>query len=174
MHGIELASTMIVVRIEYTERGVAGVRLQNVSGNQGPSSRRGPTSKGAVSGAVKGPAWVDHLVREVARYLDGERPDFSKIPLDLALLTPLQQRILKKVAGIAYGRTRSYGQVSKSLGMAHHARSVGQACRANPVPVLIPCHRVVRSDGGVGGYSQGIEIKKQLLDLESRHCAARS
>lgn len=80
--------------------------------------------------------------------------------------TPFQKRVWRELAKIKSGKTKTYGQIAKTLKL--NARAVGMACGANPVPLLIPCHRVVRSDGGLGGYSggDGVQTKAFLLRLE--------
>ncbi len=105
--------------------------------------------------------WHDALVR----YFNGERVCLDG-PISLLVGTPFQQKVWVKLKEIPYGETRSYQWVSNQLGMARGARAIGSACRENPLPVIFPCHRVVRQDGALGGYSGGVYIKKMLLGTE--------
>ncbi len=89
-----------------------------------------------------------------------------KIPLDLSTGTQFQRKVWRKVREIPYGELRSYKWVARSIGRAHASRAVGNAVGQNPVAPIVPCHRVVCSDGTLGGYSSGITIKKGLLNLE--------
>ena len=89
-----------------------------------------------------------------------------KVPLDLSIGTQFQRKVWRKVKEIPYGELRSYKWVARSIGRAHASRAVGNAVGQNPVAPIVPCHRVVCSDGSLGGYSSGIAIKKRLLNLE--------
>ncbi|NJN68241.1 MAG: methylated-DNA--[protein]-cysteine S-methyltransferase [Chloroflexaceae bacterium] len=101
-------------------------------------------------------------------YLRGERT-FLDAPLDLQEQgTPFQRRVWKALQAIPYGETRSYQEVARSVGHPLASRAVGMACGANPIALVIPCHRVVRSDGKPGGYGGGMERKLALLELERR------
>lgn len=101
-------------------------------------------------------------------YLRGERTSLNA-PLDLQTQgTPFQQRVWEALQAIPYGETRSYHEVAHSVDHPQASRAVGAACGANPISLIIPCHRVVRSDGRPGGYGSGIERKLALLELERR------
>jgi methylated-DNA-[protein]-cysteine S-methyltransferase len=103
---------------------------------------------------------------QLREYFAGERTDF-----DLPLApkgTPFQRRVWEELTRIGYGRTASYGEIAGRLGLTGHgARAVGLANGRNPIPVVIPCHRVVGADGSLTGYAGGIERKQLLLDLET-------
>jgi methylated-DNA-[protein]-cysteine S-methyltransferase len=109
------------------------------------------------------------LQQQIRAYFDGNRVAFD-VPLDLSDRTPFQRRILRACLRIPCGRTRTYAQLAATAGYPSAARAVGATMAANPLPLIIPCHRVVRSDGGLGGYSAdgGIALKRRLLDLEAR------
>ena len=94
-----------------------------------------------------------------------------EIPLDIRM-TAFQQRVWKALQAIPAGETRTYSEVARSLGAPTAARAVASACAANPVALAIPCHRVVRANGELGGYRWGIERKRQLLDLERQEVLA--
>ncbi len=98
-------------------------------------------------------------------YFNGKPVSF-KIPLDLSIGTQFQRKVWRKVKEIPYGELRSYKWVARSIGSAHASRAVGNAVGRNPVAPIVPCHRVVCSDGSLGGYTSGIAIKKRLLNLE--------
>lgn len=110
----------------------------------------------------------DEARRELDDYFDGRRTRFD-IPLDLALSTaPFRHRVHETLAEIPYGRTMTYREVADLAGNARAVRAVGTACATNPLPIVLPCHRVVRSDGSLGQYLGGVEAKKALLALEAR------
>jgi methylated-DNA-[protein]-cysteine S-methyltransferase len=105
-------------------------------------------------------------IRQLREYLAGRLADF-----DLPLApegTPFQQQVWRAVAAIPYGETRSYGEIARAIGRADAVRAVGAANGQNPLPIVIPCHRVIGSDGRLTGYGGGLPLKKRLLALESR------
>ena len=107
---------------------------------------------------------------ELLEYLNGRRREFE-LPLDVPA-TPFQRAVWDELRRIPYGQTRSYGEIAHALGKPPTAsRAVGGACAANPVALLIPCHRAVPAGGGLGGYRWGLDRKRALLDLEARHGA---
>jgi len=110
-------------------------------------------------------AYSNELCDRLRRYFGGESVDFAD-KLDLSGTTRFQQNVWLTVHNIPRGGTRSYGWVAKQLGLPKAARAVGQALGRNPVPIVIPCHRVIGSDGKLGGFGGGVEIKKYLLQLE--------
>ena len=101
----------------------------------------------------------------LSAYFGGEKPSFSDIPL-APHGTPFQRAVWAYLREIPYGKTVSYGDIAAAL--ATSPRAVGGAVGKNPILILIPCHRVIQKDGGIGGFAAGIEIKKQLLKIESR------
>ncbi len=104
--------------------------------------------------------------QQVLAYLNGWQPHFD-LPLDMRV-TAFQKRVLDELQRIPYGATRTYGEIAAAIGEPKAARAVGRACATNPIPLIIPCHRVVGGDGSITGYAFGVERKKQLLDLEQR------
>jgi methylated-DNA-[protein]-cysteine S-methyltransferase len=112
------------------------------------------------------PARLSEAARQVDEYFAGTRTHFE-LPLDFRLSHGFRRDVLGHLAGIAYGRTESYGQVALAVGSPRAVRAVGSACATNPLPVVVPCHRVVRSDGSFGGYVGGPDAKRALLSLES-------
>jgi methylated-DNA-[protein]-cysteine S-methyltransferase len=105
------------------------------------------------------------LLINMQLYFQGEKVDFDE-PLDLPEATGFQHLVWKRVKAIPYGCVVTYSQIAKGIGHANASRAVGGANGANPVPIIIPCHRVITSDGKLGGYSAGIHIKDRLLRLE--------
>ncbi|WP_370370443.1 methylated-DNA--[protein]-cysteine S-methyltransferase [Catenulispora sp. GP43] len=112
------------------------------------------------------PGRLDEAAREVDEYFDRRRRTFD-LPLDLSLSKGFRQLVQRHLPDIGYGRTRSYREVAELVGNPNAVRAVGTACATNPLPVVVPCHRVLRTDGTLGGYIGGLEAKKTLLELET-------
>ncbi len=119
----------------------------------------------AVSPSVR--RWHKRACRAVARVLQGRRAG-PLPPLDLAGGTAFQKKVWAALRQIPAGQTKSYGQLAAALGAPGAARAVGSACGANPIPLFIPCHRVLASGGGLGGFSGGLHWKRQLLAREGQ------
>ena len=98
-------------------------------------------------------------------YLAGTRRSFD-LPLDLSRGSNFQQKVWRTLRGVSYGRLRSYQWVAARVGGTQYARAVGNAVGANPIPIVIPCHRIVAHDGSLGGFTGGLPMKRQLLKLE--------
>ena len=105
---------------------------------------------------------VKGRMKAILEYLEGKK---LNLPVDVHG-TEFQKRVWAAISRIPYGETRSYNKVAEEIGMPKACRAVANACGANPVPLIVPCHRVIRKDGGLGGYGMGIERKKYLLALE--------
>jgi len=112
------------------------------------------------------PARLDAAARELDEYFAGRRHRFD-LPLDWQLAHGFRRTVLTHLPGIGYGRTASYAAVAQLAGNPKAVRAVGTACATNPLPVVVPCHRVVRSDGSLGGYLGGVDAKRFLLTLEA-------
>lgn len=115
---------------------------------------------------LRDPARLDVIARELEQYFAGRRRLFS-VAVDWRLSTGFRSTVLHHLPEIAYGRTVTYKAVAQLSGNPRAVRAVGTACATNPLPVVVPCHRVVRSDGGMGGYLGGVEAKRMLLGLEA-------
>ena len=103
-------------------------------------------------------------IAQILEYLEGKRRRFD-LRLDLRA-TPFQRRVYDELLRIPYGETRSYADVARAIGKPQAVRAVGAANGANPIPLVIPCHRVIASDGHLGGFGGGLPLKKQLLAME--------
>lgn len=116
---------------------------------------------------ISDPARVAPALRELDEYLRGDRGAFS-IPIDWTLLRPFQREVLKLVYAIPRGETRTYGEIAHQMGRPRAARAVGRANATNPMPIVIPCHRVIGADGKLHGYGggEGLKTKAWLLKLE--------
>jgi len=114
--------------------------------------------------AAPGP--LDAVARELDEYFAGTRRVFD-VPVDLRLVAGFRRTVVQHLADIGYGRTASYAEMATAAGSPRAVRAVGTACALNPVPVVLPCHRVVRSDGSAGQYAGGAAAKLALLDLEA-------
>ncbi|MDE3112049.1 MAG: methylated-DNA--[protein]-cysteine S-methyltransferase [Chloroflexota bacterium] len=110
-------------------------------------------------------ARVSRLARELDQYFAGRRRAFE-VPADLRGLTPFQGRVLRRTSRIAYGDLATYKTVARSAGNERASRAAGAAVGSNPIPIVVPCHRVVASDGTLGGYGGGLDVKRRLLALE--------
>ncbi|MCH4184120.1 MAG: methylated-DNA--[protein]-cysteine S-methyltransferase [Eggerthellaceae bacterium] len=113
-------------------------------------------------------ALMNKASTEMQEYLAGKRTSFD-IPLDPSG-TEFQCTVWAELCRIPYGQTRSYAEVACLIGHPRSARAVGIACNRNPLPLFIPCHRVIASDGSLGGYAYGLRTKEFLLNLEHEHC----
>lgn len=147
------------LRLLATDQGLCRVVLPGEGGLERWVERHLP---GTV--AVEGCSLLDEATALLRRYLAGEE---SALDLPLVLYgTPFQQAVWQVVRDIPYGQVRSYAQVAATLGRPQATRAVGAANAANPLPLFIPCHRVIGADGRLGGYGGGVGMKRALLRLE--------
>jgi methylated-DNA-[protein]-cysteine S-methyltransferase len=115
---------------------------------------------------LRAPRRLDAAARELGEYFGGRRRVFD-LPLDLSMSTGFRQLVQRHLPEIGYGQTRTYGQVAELVGNPRAVRAVGTACATNPLPVVVPCHRVLPANGAVGGYIGGSDAKRALLRLEA-------
>ncbi len=115
---------------------------------------------------LRTPRRLDAASRQLDEYFDRKRTAFD-LPLDWRLATGFRRSVLTHLPDIGYGRTESYAQVAAAAGSPKAVRAVGTACALNPLPLVVPCHRVIRSDGSFGGYAGGPEVKQTLLRMEA-------
>ena len=107
-----------------------------------------------------------HNAKEAILIYFKHRRPLPSFPLDVEVGTSFQRQVWEALCAIPFGETRSYQQVAKAIGKPRSSRAVGQACGSNPIPILIPCHRVIATSGKLGGYSSGLPIKEALLHVE--------
>ena len=115
---------------------------------------------------LRAPRRLDVAARELDEYFSSQRRVFD-LPLDLSLSAGFRQLVQRHLPEIGYGQTRTYRQVAELVGNPKAVRAVGTACATNPLPVVVPCHRVLRTDGTLGGYIGGAAVKTTLLKLEA-------
>ncbi|MCL4425379.1 MAG: methylated-DNA--[protein]-cysteine S-methyltransferase [Firmicutes bacterium] len=115
----------------------------------------------------------ERVIRQLEEYFAGRRREFE-LPLDLSAGTPFQQAVWDALQAIPYGQTLSYRELAIAVGRPGGPRAVGQALGANPVPIVVPCHRVIAADGSLGGFGGGLPLKARLLRLEGVTPAIRA
>ena len=111
---------------------------------------------------LEAPARLDQARRELDLYFEGRLSEFD-LPLDWQLSKDFRRRALRAIDRIPYGKTRSYTESPRSAGNERAVRAAGTACGSNPIPIVVPCHRVLRTGGGLGGYGGGLPMKEALL-----------
>jgi len=114
---------------------------------------------------LEAPAALDEERRELEDYFAGRRHAFE-LPIDWQLSHGFHLRARQEIAAIPYGETRTYTDLARGAGNERAVRAAGSACSRNPIPLVVPCHRVLRSDGSLGGYAGGVGMKQRLLELE--------
>lgn len=122
--------------------------------------------KDLTSHGIRSPRLFQDLMNRFILYFSGRVTDFPD-RLDLSGGTPFQQEVWETAKLIPYGQTRSYGWIARQMNKPKAMRAVGQALGKNPLPIIVPCHRVLASDGKLGGFSSGLDLKRRLLGLES-------
>jgi methylated-DNA-[protein]-cysteine S-methyltransferase len=114
---------------------------------------------------MEAPGYFDGVRRELEEYFEGRRTKFG-LPLDWSLVGGFTRRVLKRTAQIPYGEVSTYREVATDAGSPRAVRAAGNALGSNPIPIVVPCHRVLHTGGGLGGYGGGLEAKEFLLRLE--------
>jgi methylated-DNA-[protein]-cysteine S-methyltransferase len=114
---------------------------------------------------LEAPARLDDVRRQLDLYFEGRLREFD-LTLDWQLSEGFRRRALRAIDRIPYGKTRSYTQIAASAGNERAVRAAGTACGSNPIPIVVPCHRVLRNSGGLGGYGGGLPMKEALLAME--------
>jgi len=150
-----------------TDRGVVRLKLPGGRDSQITDDEALEALATYVSPRVlEAPSRLDEERRELEEYFEGKRDHFD-VPVDWSLTSAgFRSRALHAVARIPYGRTKTYAEIAKAAGNDRAFRAAGTACGRNPIPLIVPCHRVVQSGGGIGNYGGGPEMKRALLDLE--------
>ena len=149
------------VFIAKTIRGVCLISLSKISEAKFQSLLRKRFQKEGIRDDKR----LKNVIHELSSYFNGHRVNFKTL-LELSIGTEFQRKVWKKISEIPYGELRSYKWIANEIGNPNAVRAVGNAVGKNPVPPIIPCHRVIRSDGKLGGFSSGIALKKWLLKLE--------
>jgi|WetSurMetagenome_2_1015567.scaffolds.fasta_scaffold167245_1 methylated-DNA-[protein]-cysteine S-methyltransferase len=152
-----VVTTLGLLEIEAAEAGVTRVRI-------------GARGKPREVGDGDALSHAQQTAREIVGYLRGTLRRFT-VPV-VAEGTAFQKAVWTELRRIPYGSRCTYGEIAARLGRPRGARAVGAACGANPVPILVPCHRVVAAEGALGGFGAGVGVKQTLLDLESRPARA--
>lgn len=140
----------------------AGLRGLGLGRREAPSARE---ARALGIHYVKRPRWTDRARRTLAEYFAGKEPAFD-LALDLAEGSSFERRVWEATRLIRYGTVISYGALAARIGLPGAARAVGNALGKNPVPIVIPCHRVIQCDRSIGGFSSGLRWKRFLLELE--------
>lgn len=143
-----------------TERGVCALKI----GGDDASLARSLREEFPAADVRRDEAALGRWVRAIVNHLSGKETRLD-VPLDIRA-TAFQWRVWEALRAIPYGETRSYQEIARIVGAPKGARAVGHACATNPVAIVIPCHRVVRGDGSLGGYAYGLEVKRTLIDTE--------
>jgi methylated-DNA-[protein]-cysteine S-methyltransferase len=166
-HGYTIFETTIgFAALAWNEDGVSSLRLPASSEARAEASvlRRFPQARRTTPSAQ-----MASLISEIKRYFDGEKVDFSAVPLDMGSQDPFFARVYAEVRKLGWGETTTYGAVAKVLGAEPQAaRDVGQAMASNPIPLIVPCHRVLAASGKIGGFSApgGSRSKAKMLEIE--------
>jgi O-6-methylguanine DNA methyltransferase len=156
-----------LARLDFPGRKTVAANGKNgKNGTDGTNDFLGPKAP-AGTPAVR--RWHRLAARAVNRIFKGRAPG-ELPPLDVAVGTAFQRKVWAGLQRIPAGQTKSYGQLAAALGAPKAARAVGSACGANPIPLLIPCHRAISAGGGLGGFSGGLGWKRLLLALETDEC----
>jgi O-6-methylguanine DNA methyltransferase len=152
------------VGIAISEKGLAGITLPRPTEEASWSLLR-TEHPGATRS--QGDEWAE-VRQRLLDYLEGKCADFSNIPLDLPDGPPFHRKVWEACARIPYGETRSYAQLAAEAGSPRAFRAVGSAMASNPIPIIVPCHRVVGSNGSLVGFGGGLPQKKRMLEMESQ------
>jgi AraC family transcriptional regulator of adaptative response/methylated-DNA-[protein]-cysteine methyltransferase len=166
--GMEIAYTVVNcplgrLLVAGTHKGVSAVSLGSSDG----VLERSLHDEYPAADIRRGGAYLTEYVRAIVAHLRGRQPHLE-LPIDIQA-TAFRRRVWEQLRKIPYGETRTYGQIAAAVGEPSAARAVGQACGANPVAVVIPCHRAVRGDGNTGGYRWGPARKAKILATEHEH-----
>jgi methylated-DNA-[protein]-cysteine S-methyltransferase len=141
-----------LVRLAYTGSRDEGEVVEDLAGKLSPR-------------ILEAPERLDDVRRELDEYFEGRRVDFE-VPIDWSLTHGFTGKVLRQTARIGYGKTSTYAEVAGRAGSPRAVRAAGNALGSNPIPVVVPCHRVLRTGGALGGYTGGVERKEFLLRLE--------
>jgi methylated-DNA-[protein]-cysteine S-methyltransferase len=148
--------------IAWSEHGITRFRL--------PEATRAATERRMARGAQEAepPPRIANVIAEVLRYCAGTKIDFTSVALDMPDVVAFHRQVYEAARAVGWGETASYGDLAREIGAPGEAREVGQALARNPIPLIVPCHRILTSDGKLGGFSApgGTATKERLLALE--------
>jgi methylated-DNA-[protein]-cysteine S-methyltransferase len=151
--------------IAWNEQGLSRLQL--------PEADRTATERRLSASASPGepPPWARQTIAEIRRYFAGERVDFASAGIDLAAVGAFRGAVYEAARAVGWGQTASYGELARRIGFPWGARAVGQALARNPLPLIVPCHRILTHDRRIGGFSAygGTLTKQRLLALEGVH-----
>jgi methylated-DNA-[protein]-cysteine S-methyltransferase len=162
MHWAQLPSQIDPVGVAVDDSGVCAVHFGG-----SPDWPMAPADTVPGSPDAPRPALLDDALALLERYFAGERTDFS-VPLSVRRGSPFERAVWSALREIPYGQMRTYGEIAAAVGEPEAARAVGVACNRNPLPIIVPCHRVVGAGGKLVGFGGGLWRKKILLELEAR------
>ncbi len=143
-----------------TSLGICSIKI----GDDEEALRRELLTEFRKAEITEAPETLSHSIQSILNYLEGKQPNVQ-LPLDVQA-TAFQRRVWKALQEIPYGTTRSYSEIAEGIGEPQAVRAVANACAANPTALIVPCHRVVRKSGDIGGYRWGVTRKKKLLEME--------
>ncbi len=129
-------------------------------------SRRGELGTGYPQATESTDSAISDLAEDIARFLGGADVTFSLDLMDVDQCSPFQRSVILAEYGVPWGYVTTYGRLARHIGAPRASRAAGRALATNPFPIVIPCHRAVRSDGSLGGYQGGVEMKARLLEME--------
>jgi methylated-DNA-[protein]-cysteine S-methyltransferase len=148
--------------IAWSERGLSRLQL--------PEADRVATEQrlGASASPCAPPPWAEQVIAAIGRHLAGQRVEFASVTVDLTDVGEFRRAVYEAARAVGWGETASYGEIARRIGFPWGARAVGQALARNPVPLVVPCHRILTQDGRIGGFSAygGTVTKQRLLALE--------
>jgi len=156
----ELVTPIGRLFVGMTESGVSDVSIGEVSESH---YRRKLLER--TESVRKDPAALCEAIRQLRAYFDGTLTKFA-LPIDLGTITPFTCTVLHEAAEVGYGQLTTYGEIARRLGRPQAFRAVGGALGRNPIPIIVPCHRVIARGGGLGGFTGGLAVKRALLRLE--------
>lgn len=145
------------IKLSISQRGIACIQF--------PYTKKKKTKLLSEEACIKDNREIKRLISEMKKYFKGVEPEFA-VPLDLDSSTPFQKRVYRAARKIPYGEVRTYGWIAGKIGKPMASRAVGQALNKNPIPIIIPCHRVIAKDGDLRGFASGLKWKRRLLELE--------
>lgn len=148
------------IGVAYSSRGIRSLQLPLSTRSEMQAALERAFPGASVCGDIPG-----EIARELRDYAKGQCRRFD-LHVDLGTLRPFQRAVLTAIAKVPFGQTRTYAWVAREIGSPKAARAVGQALHNNPIPIIIPCHRIIASNGGLGGYGGGLPLKRKLLQLE--------